>query len=382
MLALICAGVVATIVLVTMPVFVAGIVSSIGLGDKAVGWLASADMAGGAIACILVLPIIAGLKWHRVARIAIVCAVAGNLLSVLADSLATMMLIRVLTGFANGLLLAMVFVGLCHSCHPDRYFGIYVFAQLTLQVVLLAIFPGLISSFGMTGIFLFLAGASAMSMLLVSRFPETIRHRSTEVPLTTAITGKRITLPGGWAVVALLAQALYFLAPAAIWGYLEPIGGAFALDIGQVGHALSVASIAGIAGAAAVVVLGTRFDRLRSMGVGVLISLGGVPIWLYGTGFGWYLVAAILFSFAWNFTFPYQMGVLARFDQSGDVALTSLIVQLGGLAFGPMLASFLVTADGYNGILWASTVCYVASLFMFAAANHRSPNVEVVIGAD
>ena len=201
------------------------------------------------------------------------------------------------------------------------------------------------------------------------------------MPVRTG-TGERFNLPGGWAVVALLAQALYFLAPAAIWSYLEPIGGAFALDIGQVGHALSVASIAGIAGAAAVVVLGTRFDRIRSMGAGVVVSLGSVVIWLYGSGFAWYLAAAILFSFAWNFTFPYQMGVLARLDVSGNVALVSLIVQLGGLAVGPMLASFLIVGGGYDGILWASTICYVASLFMFAAANRLPQGVEVVSGAD
>ena len=175
MLALIVAGVVATLVLVTMPVFVAGIVDSAGLDDKAVGWFAAADMAGGAFACMLVLPFIGDLQWRGIARIAIACAVVGNLMSLFADSFTTIMLVRVLVGFANGIVLAIVFVGLCQSRHPDRYFGVYVFTQLTLQVVLLAVFPGLIAKFGMPGVFLFLAAASAMSILLVSRFPESIQ---------------------------------------------------------------------------------------------------------------------------------------------------------------------------------------------------------------
>lgn len=191
----------------------------------------------------------------------------------------------------------------------------------------------------------------------------------------------KVNLPGGWASIALSAQALYFLAPAAIWSYLEPIGSDFALDIRLVGYALSIASVAGIAGAAAVILF-TRFDRIRCMGFGVLVSLVAVLVWIFGSGFAWYLSAAALFSFAWNYTFPYQMGVLSRFDKAGNVAVLSLMIQLSGLAFGPMLASMLLTGQGYDTILWASVLCYLVSFAMFVAANRQQVSAMEAVGAN
>ena len=375
-LALVVTGVVATLVLITMPVFVGGIVDQFGWGDKEVGWLASADMGGSAVASLIVARFVSRLNWRSTAWVAIFFVVLGNVISIHMDSVLSLFLIRVFTGFSNGLILSLVFVGLCHSSNPDRYFGIYVFSQLTLQACLLVILPDMLGLWGMVSVYLLFASASAATSLLVFLFPRRMPPSGTTVGNEPETKKSGISAISGLAIVALGAQAVYFLAPAAIWGYFESIGQTFTLTINEVGDALGTASLAGIFGALVVIVLGTRFNRLLCMGIGTTISIAAVWILLNGFGFAWFLAAAALFNFAWNYTFPYQMGVLALFDRSGSVAILSLVVQLFGLSFGPMLATFLLFGEGYSVILWACAACFLISYVMFYVSDQRRDSSE------
>lgn len=351
-------------------------VGQLGLGDKEVGWLASADMAGSAIASLSIMAFISHVNWRTTTYKAILFVIAGNIASIFMNGFASLMVVRLLTGFSNGLILSIVFVGLCHSSNPDRYFGIYVFTQLSLQALLLAVLPIVLNAHGMPAIYLILAGASGVSSLLVAMFPTNVLQ--TVPPLQDADlrrisdTPHHSTLPSKWGAMALAAQGIYFLAPAAVWGYFESIGERFTLSIGQVGSALGLASIAGIAGSLVVIILGVRVERMVCMGLGTVISIVTVFLLMDGSGYLRYLLAACLFMFAWNYTFPYQMGVLSIFDKFGSVAIMSLVAQLFGLAFGPMLASFLLFNDGYKFILWMCAACYVTSFIMFFVSNSRS----------
>ena len=62
----------------------------------------------------------------------------------------------------------------------------------------------------------------------------------------------------------------------------------------------------------------------------ITISIVSVALLMDGSGMARFFIAASLFNFAWNATFPYQMGVLAQQDRTGAVAILSLLVQLGG----------------------------------------------------
>jgi predicted MFS family arabinose efflux permease len=138
-----------------------------------------------------------------------------------------------------------------------------------------------------------------------------------------------------------------------------------------VGNALGLASLAGIAGALLVIVLGSRCGRNASMAMGTAVSLAAVWILLHKSGFNWFLLAAALVNLSWNYTFPYQMGTLALFDRHGTVAALSLVVQTFGLSLGPMLASFLLVGKDFSVILWVCQGLYFASFLMFFLSSHR-----------
>jgi predicted MFS family arabinose efflux permease len=359
--ALLVAGVSSTLVLVSMPVFVGAMVSTFGWGDREVGWLASADMAGSAIAALCTIPIVGRMRWRIAAFIAIAVMVTGNVLSTFATSFPTLMTTRAIAGAGSGIMLAISYVGLCRSANPDRYFGLYVFIQLGLQVLTLAGFPPLLGSYGLDAIFVLLAGVAAALLILVpwfpSRMPDSADARTKRGSLSTA------------AIVGVTAQAIYFLAPGAVWGYLERIGQTFSLSLPQIGFALGASTFAGIGGALLVVLLGNRAPRRLSMAIGSALSIASVLLLMDGSGMTRYFIAAALFNFAWNATFPYQMGALAVLDRTGAVAILSLLVQLGGLAAGPLLASMLHPDQGYGTILLACIGCYFLSLSLFRVSS-------------
>jgi predicted MFS family arabinose efflux permease len=358
--ALLAAGVSSTLVLVSMPVFVGAMASTFGWGDREVGWLASADMAGSAIAALCTIPIVGRMRWRLAGCIAIAVMVAGNVLSTFAMSFATLMTTRAVAGAGSGIMLAISYVGLCRSANPDRYFGLYVFIQLGLQVLTLAGFPPLLAAYGLNAIFLLLAGVAATLLMLVPLFPD----RMPGSTATPGVSTRRSALSTA-AVIGVIAQGMYFLAPGAVWGYLERIGQTFSLSLSQIGFALGASTFAGIAGALLVVLLGNRAPRGLSMAVGSALSIVSVLLLMDGSGLTRYFIAAALFNFAWNATFPYQMGALAVLDRTGAVAILSLLVQLGGLATGPLLASMLHPDQGYGTILLACIGCYLVSLALF-----------------
>ena len=376
--ALLVAGVASTLVLVSLPVFVGAMATQFGLDARQVGWLASADMAGSAAASLCFVPFIGRVRWRPTAIAALVTMIAANLLCTIATSLPNLLLMRALAGVGGGIVLSIAFVGLCRSEHPDRYFGIYVFAQLALQTVALAGFPALLETSGLDAIFLVLGAVAAASLLLVPLLPATLPAGSGEVAASLGMSSQAAVSPN--AAAALLAQGVYFLAPGAVWGYLERIGQGFGLSLTDVGFALGASTFAGMAGALLVVTVGSRAPRGMALAGGSLLSILAVVLLMDGSGLSRFLAAAALFNFAWNATFPYQMGLLASLDRTGAVAIFSLLVQVGGLALGPLIASMLHPERGFDTLLLACIGAYVASLGLFALSvrMHGQPGLRRV----
>jgi len=367
LLALTGTGVASTLVLMTLPVFVGGIVVGSGWGDFERGLVASADMAGSAIASLVVIGRVARLDWRRAARAGLAVATAGNLACMLVDSFMALMALRLVCGLGCGVVLSIAFTGLCHAPDPARQFGLYVLAQLLLQALLLAVLPDVIAASGMRGVYVVFAVTIALAGLLTWLLPAGIAAaRVPDDPETSSPT----PVAGG-ARVALAGQAVYFLAMAALWTFYEGIGTASSLGMDRIGDALAASAVAGLAGAGAAVLIGMRVPSLSALAAGTALSAASALMLSGGTDALRFMVSACLFNFAWNFTFPYQMAILARFDRTGTIAVSSLLVQLGGLALGPALAALLLVRASYDAMLAACTAMFVLGLALFLRTRWR-----------
>ncbi|MEM6486112.1 MAG: MFS transporter [Pseudomonadota bacterium] len=366
-------GVFATLVLITLPVFVAELTSDRDWSDTRLGWLASMDLGAGALASTVLFPFVDRLPWQRTARISLVLVIVGNLACSAAFSFTILLVLRFAVGFANGIILVLVFVTLSNSSHPDRFFGVYVFAQLLLQATMLLLIPTISGTFGANAIFLTFALCSAMTFPLINSLPLSPTSTATEAEtFREERISAHLKLPQFRVIIALAAQALYFLAPAALWSYLEPIGVDFSIAKDQINHALALSALFGVAGAVAAIQLAEVQSRLAAMAAGTLLSLLSVLLFLYGSGSSLFTGAVAVFSFAWNFTFPFQMGVIAALDPSGRAASLSLTVQLAGLGVGPALVAISLSLGAtLDAVITISGIVFVAAFILFLGAVVR-----------
>ena len=354
-------GVLATSVLVTLPILAPAMSRSVDGGDSATGYLASADMLGSALASLVAVSIIRKFDWHRLVVVALAITMIGNLISVYATSLEPLLLVRLLTGLSNGAALSVVFVGLCHTSSPDRSFGIFVLVQLLLQAALLPLFSVLYETYGVTSLYLAMALLPLPALALVAWLPRALPEGSAAQSEAGAVEHRR-----GWAIASIAGLGIYFVAPAMIWAFFDPLGRRFDLSIIDIGTALGLSSLAGIAGAAAVLLIGERLPRMVLIATGIAISIIALLPIFDGRGYLAFLAVTCAFNFAWNFTYPYLMGVIAHYDRAGESAVQSLASQLLGMAAGPLLGSaLLVSGYDFTVMIWMALTILIVSLGLF-----------------
>ncbi len=365
LLGLVLVGVLSTSVLVSMPVLAPALADHVGGGVAAIGYLSSADWFGSVLAGVIVLFCVDRIAWRLCIAGCLLAAAIGNVACFAADGFGLLYAARFITGAANGGVLAIVFVALCHSGSPDRSFGFYVFAQLALQSIILPVFAWLLGQYGETSLFIALAIMPLVSLPFVLVVPKSLK----ETGVATGQIGKGLQLkPWAWAV--LVALAVYFIAPIMVWSYFEPIGRSFSLSGAETATVLGFSAFAGMAGAVAVLWLSQAEKRSLMILVGGLSSVVAVLILVFGSGYALFLLGACIFNFAWNFTFPYLMGVIAKFDETGAVAILSLIAQILGIAVGPAVGGFLASfGEGFSVILMVSVAIYILSVVVFLTAN-------------
>lgn len=359
--ALILSGVLATCVFVSFPIFATVLGEKSQAATSQFGWFASAELSGNVLVCLTGMYWLGLFDWHKLLFGALGLMAIFNLVSIPIDDLNVLLLARFFCGVGGGIVVVIVFTSLCHASNPDRAFGWYVVLQLTLQLILLVSFPHLIEQIGNMAIFICYAGFAVFCMFLVKFLPKGLPTQN-NISQQRGNEHTKLSTP---ARIGLLAQGIYFLAPAALWAYFEPIGKTFALDTATISQILGMTALAGLLGAGMVVLLGRRLNRIFFMSIGVVISVCAVLIAYNGQGYFQFLLVGCLFNFGWNFTFPYQMGVLAKYDRKGEIGALSLLVQTLGLAIGPMMASMLFTDSGFHKVLTGVLICYTLSYIMF-----------------
>ena len=372
--AMIVIGVFSTSVLVSTPILSAAMATRVGGGQDFIGYLASADFFGMGVASATASFWVLRRFSRRLLLIILGGVFFGNIISIFVSSFAYLFALRFIIGCLNGLILSVVFVGLCRTRSPDRSFGIYVFVQLALQSVLIPLFSWIWEAYGASSLFTALALFPLLSIPLLLLFPSSIAQSHQLTTGSTKTTGVKMI----WAGAALIGLFIYFLAQAGIWAYIEPIGQSFGVSGQEIGNALGLAAFAGMAGAATVLVIGSTISRAFLMSLGIGLSVIAVILLSGASGFLLYLLAASIFNFAWNFTFPYLMGVISLFDDSGEVAVLSLVAQLFGLALGPFIGALVVSDNEFGPLLSLSILVYCVSFAIFIVCNRvaaaRSPS--------
>jgi len=333
-------GTIALLMIGLQPILLGELVAQKRITLEGVGIVAMGEIVA------LGIGVIVGDAWLPLARLRSVTVVAA-LLAVLLD-VATARLdgdapfaaVRALAGLAEGVLVWVTTCVIVRSAAPDRLAGIFLVVQTLAQAAVAAVLALLvIPRAGWPGGFVVLAVVTLLPLLLMRGLPS-------GVPPLVASGSQRPP----FALSTLLALAVPFLqmgAIGALWAYLEPLGRDAGFDAEAAQTVISGVLLMQVIGGACAALVVRRWNAVPALlgGSFVIAAIGLAIHALGGPAATRFAALCAAFGFAWLFLMPFHIRLAFRADAAGRVAVLVPAMQLLGSAFGPLVASLIVTGD-------------------------------------
>jgi MFS family permease len=357
-------GSVAVLPILILPTMVGALVDYVGFTEAQAGWVAAAGFSGSALGAIVVGLRIRHLDPQRLAFLGLVTLAAFDAASMFVSHLPVWLFVtlRFISGIGGAAVFASVLTTIAASANPDRGYGIFMAFQFALSAIGLYGLPSVLPVNGVMGMYLLMAGAAALSLLLKN----SVIHRGT-ISDDPAIEIHMLIKPA--AILALLGIGFFEMANFMHFTYAERIGVSFALSMNRIGEILGLSSLLGIPAALLVAWVGDRFGQLGPLVFSMSISIGAL-VWLqFPAGELTYIVSMILLGSAWAIGLPYLYAVEARLDPGGSVVVVGGFFTNCGSVAGPAFAATLVVPGEYGNVLDAAIGVYVLVIVLITIAT-------------
>ncbi|ANH70259.1 MFS transporter [Mitsuaria sp. 7] len=316
----------------------AGHVTLEGVGLVAMGEIVALGL--GVLIGDLALPV---RSLRSITVLAALGAAALNLVTMRVTGDLAVGLVRAGAGVAEGLMVWSTTAVIVRAAVPERLAGLFFVVQTLAQSVLgLALAHLVIPVSGWPGGFAVLAGLCGLAALLALLFARPLG------PLTPTVSqvgiGMTWTRPR---IGTLLVVFLQLATLGALWAYAEPLGTRSGFSMLAVQTLIAAGLGMQVVGGSVGTWLVRRLPvRPTLVGCAVVLGLSALGIARTGPGDTSAFAALCgLFTFTWLFMLPFQMALAFRVDGSGRVASLVPAAQLFGSAFGPLMASLVVTGD-------------------------------------
>ena len=349
-------------VLLLAPAVAGQLITKLGFTEVQVGWTISAELAGLSLASFPAFYWLKRYGWQRVLFFSLLMVAAGNLLSTQLTSFTALATVRFITALFAGNVMVITMQTAASMANPTRSYSVWVIGQLLLGAVGLALLPMLFAAYDLAALYMLLA---VFSLALLA----TIRFYPNGFDNPTQVTSQSSALPLPILIGALLGLTAFYIAIGGVWTFTEQLAIA-TIDHGdeaefrqRVGLVLSIATVAGIVSALVASLLGNSQARNRWMLLGSLMLSVAIAMPIFTIDFLVFAIGVVLFKFAWTFTLPFILAGFAKLDSSGFLVTASNIIIGLGLAFGPVIAGYLIGSDG------GFTLMSVVMLFVSLAAS-------------
>jgi predicted MFS family arabinose efflux permease len=346
-----------------LPAMVGAAAETLGLNARQVGFLASADLIGAVAACITSLFWIRRVNWRVAATIGLVILIVGNLVAGRMQTYEGLVLVRSFCGVGMGTAVAVGLAALSDVKNQERIFGIVVVVQVTFAATAVIIFPHLAQAWGMAGVFNFLAGAAALS-LVATRF---LVRRGVEKPALKTLEAGALL----WPLMASLGLFLFSVAQGGVWAYSERIGNALGIAPGYVGTILAAGLMVGVLGAAAAAWLA---DRISYLAVFVIVTVCEVVSFFmmsHGRTGMLFVIGVCLFNVMWNFGVPYAITAIIKSDLSGRFVVLVPVMQGLGVGLGPAFIAMLISGNNLGPVGYVGSAAIVLCLLAYLPVARR-----------
>ncbi|MBE7620929.1 MFS transporter [Komagataeibacter sp. FXV2] len=317
------------------------------------------ELGCGSLASLPALWWLPRVSMRRALYAAVVLYILANVASYMTHDYHVLLLCRAIGSLGMGTIMVLTMTLAGHMARKEFVFGLWVSGQLLLSAIVIMLFPWLDVHGGIGAIYLSVAFLMLLAGLLAPAFPDIPVPERTK-PTTILHEGSRTG-----SVMRIMGVLLFYLAIGGIWTFMERIGAQANPNPVGVDAALAIAALFGIAGG-----MTASFASMRLKGAGRLM-LGGYAVLavslcmlLNAPASARFVMAAVLFKFAWTFTVPF---VLGRVAQANASRLTMALVNLtigGGFAFGPPISGYVIEAAGMTPLLLLAGAALIVS-FLF-----------------
>ncbi len=325
---------------------VGGLIDRYGFTPIQMGAWSMAETLAYAAAMFLVAPRAQAVSARTMGLVATIVVVAAQLLSAATAVYVILLAGRVATGFGFGLLNSAVNLAAGRTAHPARAISAGIAFQTTLFAAVNIGLPMVGASYGVGGMFIALAGLSAILGLGTLLLPNAdgVQQGRTSEKASVAPIGR-----DGWRVLS--AMALFAFGSLAIWPFMERAAHAIHLSATTFGQYQSIATLLSALGNLGLVAVVARLPRawpmalaLGSCGVAcALLTTVSIPLT--------FAAALIVFNVAWFITYPLLLGLAYSTDATGRLAVMTTGTWLLFQSFGSLGAGIIAqTFGGYGAI--------------------------------
>jgi len=369
-------GTVGWMPLLVLPAMVGVLVDEAALSESFAGWVASANFLGFALVALVM-----AFRMHRVhlrktAAIALAIAVAGDVASsLIASETTTFLLLRFVTGLASGAAQITAIAAIARFENAERGYGLYVALQFLIGGIVCYVLPVYSAQIGDRGMFLMFAALDVLALALVRQLP----GRALDGWVGAERRTERSILFAAVTLLALVGYGLFEVAATAQYTYLQRLGVGLAFSSHGIGAALMVASLAGIPGASAIVVIGTRFGTLAPLALGFGIAILGLILLIASGEFACYVMAGICLGFSWAFCLPFIQTLMASLDPNGSAVAAGSSAATVGVAIGPGLAASVAAVGQYQRVFQVAIALLIVSLTSFCVCARKAQPLQVEV---
>lgn len=328
-----------------MPVIIGLMMDGYQLSAVEAGYLSSFELAGTALASVLVSVLIARVSRRNLAFSGLTVAIIANLLTTAVTEYNYLLAARLMAGIGSGVVYATGIAFLASMSYSTRNFSILIFVQVSLGTLELYSLPLLVDLTNVNAIFFLFAAVYGVSiMLLPAISPKVVDGNTQESEqLADAAATPQLTTAAGLGLFAIFA---FYLTVGSFWAYIERYGVDLNIAERQVSELLAIGNVVSLLGCVIAYVLSNRFSAVWPLVVGLLlVSLSSMLLGLHGN-LQVYAIATFVFMICWNVIDVTQLGLLGELDRSGRMVALAPACQAAGTTLGPAAASSLL-ASGY-----------------------------------
>ena len=324
-----------------LPLILGALASLYGFTNTQIGWIGSAENAGMLAGSIAVSAFGRSSNFKTLVLIGIAIAGVGDAITIVTGTFAGFCTIRFLAGFGNGLCYSAAIALLSRTRRAPRNFSIFIVVLVIANSLELWIIPGVVSSWGVRGLYIALGCLYFAPLALINRLPAAASTVNTSADAKSATIAIPIALP--W--LCLCAVVLFNVSASALWAYAERIGASIGMSDRTVSNTLTICNLVSVTGSVFAYSLSRLWGQHRPQLAATAVMIFVFAAWSIHLSPHIFGIGILLFFEVWSMASVFQLSTLSNIDPTGRRVALIPGAQGLGQSLGPFIAGALLGLD-------------------------------------